>query len=119
VFNTSSFGGLLRAIIAAIALSSAALTAVAHADDVGANDRGAAIVGGGRIGGSAFPGRSIGQDFAGLGLGGMRRDGRFLRDHLHHYGNVGTALGYYDGFSYGDECPLLEPEFRYRPEVCE
>ena len=79
-------------------------------------------VGVGRVVGCTFPGHGIGNDFAGYGLGGMHRDsmrGGLPRDHLHHTENIETAFGYYDGFSYGDECYLLDNEFRYRRHACE
>ena len=79
-------------------------------------------VGGGRVVGSTIPGRGIGNDFAGDGLSGIHRDsmrGRLPRDHLHHTENIETVFGYYDGFSYGDECYVLDNEFRYRRHACE
>jgi hypothetical protein len=115
---------LMLAAATAMVLGSATLPVVARVDDSVADGHGITIVRGveGHVGGGAFPGRGFGSDFAGFGLGGTNpdlTDGGFPRDHLHHYGYADAPLGYYDGFSYGDGCSLLDREFRHRPDFCE
>jgi hypothetical protein len=120
----SRLRNLMLTAATAMVLGNAALPMVARADDSVADGHDITIARGveGHTGGGAFPGRSFGSDFAGFGLGGTNpdiTDGRSPRDHLHHYGYADAPLGYYDGFSYGDGCSLLDREFRHRSDICE
>ena len=115
---------LMLAAATAMVLGSATLPVVAAWMALWLTATGITIVRGveGHVGGGAFPGRGFGSDFAGFGLGWTNpdlTDGRFPRDHLHHHGYADAPLGYYDGFSYGDGCSLLDREFRHRPDFCE
>jgi hypothetical protein len=132
--TTSILRGLMLAT--AIAVGGAMPSAVAHAgglaSDGAGDERGAMQARGydgdvasemrtGQISGAAFLSRSIGGDFAGFGLEGTSRgisDSGFVRDHLHHQ-DRGMPLGYYDGFSHGNDCALLDREFQHRPGICE
>jgi hypothetical protein len=126
----------MLAAAAAIAVGGATPSAVAHAgglaSDGSGDERGAMQARGydgavasemrtGQISGAAFLSRGIGSDFAGFGLDGTSRgisDSGFVRNHLHHQDRC-IPLGYYDGFSYGNDCALLDREFQHRPGICE
>jgi hypothetical protein len=132
----STLRRLMLAAAAVIAVGGATLPMVSYAggpETTGSGDeRGAMQARGydggsvghaatGHIGSIAFTGRGIGRDFAGYGLDGTSHgisDSGFVRDHLHRHDHS-TLLGYYDGFSSGEDCALLDREFGHRPAVCE